>query len=646
MSTRDRRLTGFTVAVLVAACAPAAAASAAAPVIVADGRASYQPVTPCRLADTRNGATPGVDAIDGSTVRIQVTGRCGVATSATAVAVSIAVADTRADGFAAITPAGVPGETSTVNWVAGEVRSASTIVQLSAGGAVDVRVSAGLDAADVIVDVNGAWSPVTGTGTATAGRIVTVDARRILDTRLRVSRVPAGGVVTVDRATLGVPTDAIAVTGTLTSTGGANAGYLTAYPAGTPTPLASNVNTDAPGQDRASGVIVALGAGGLSIYAGAATTDILFDVTGYVTGPASAASTNGLLVPVNPTRVLDTRTSTHPVTTAAVTDIAAAFPGAPIGAVIGTITAVDGDHPGFASAASTSATGGEATTSMVNWPGGHGAVAAMMVQPLPSGGQLAIQGSTPSSFILDVTAYVLDGAPSNNPSAPAAGPAAGSNIVGDASASGTTGSTSTPSTGPRTLTTGVITDHTGTGKATGDPLALLHQTYTPAELAAGGGVSIVFSAPPGGAPAMIPYSPSAFPACGPEPLCMLISPTYWADPGRDPVDSNRVMVSHEWGHVLSFRYQQYLRGDDLAHWLDLETGVNEECLADTVASLVLARGGLPPNETPDYVVHYMCDQYWSDRYGADKVDSMRAEAVSVATGLLQWADTWGAAHPA
>ena len=270
----------------------------------------------------------------------------------------------------------------------------------------------------------------------------------------------------------------------------------------------------------------------------------------------------------------------------------------------------------------------------------------MMVQPLTADGRLAITASSATALVVDATAYLLGGGASS--SGPARQRRSRGRRAGGGGGQQRHHEQHRPvdwRRGPRPLTTGVIEDRTGTGKATGDPIVLLRQTYTAAELAAGGGVSIVFSDVPGGSPAMVPYNAAAFPACGPQPLCMLISPSYWANPGSDPVNSNRVMVSHEWGHVLSFRYQQYLQGDELAHWIDRETAVNEECLADTVASTVLARGGFPGNETPDYVVHYMCDDYWAQRYGADHVGEMRAQADALARGLLQWAGEWGAAHP-
>jgi hypothetical protein len=198
--------------------------------------------------------------------------------------------------------------------------------------------------------------------------------------------------------------------------------------------------------------------------------------------------------------------------------------------------------------------------------------------------------------------------------------------------------------GAAQLTTGVIQDTTGVGRINGDPTVLLSEVYSANVLAAGGGVSIVTSEIPGGGAALVPYDPRSFPVCGPQPRCMLVSASYWDSALRGGTDANRVMISHEWAHVLSMRYRAWMDDVALAAWQPLHDAVNEECLADAVAALALARAGLPGNETSTYVVHYMCDDYWSGLYGADAVPGMQAEAASLAADLLAWAEGWGAAH--
>ena len=123
-----------------------------------------------------------------------------------------------------------------------------------------------------------------------------------------------------------------------------------------------------------------------------------------------------------------------------------------------------------------------------------------------------------------------------------------------------------------------------------------------------------------------------------------MSADYWDSAVRGGIDANRVMISHEWAHVLSMRFQAWSDDAELAAWQPRHDAVNEECLADAVAALALQRAGLPGNETATYVVHYMCDDYWAGLYGADAVPGMRIEASALAADLLAWAQGWGAAH--
>ena len=267
----------------------------AAPGVRSDGRSAYTAVAPCRLVDTRDPVSTFI-RIDPSTIRIAVAGQCLVGSLTSAVAISITVTNTTSDGYAVVTPAATRGPTSTINWAAGETRAASTVVAVSETGAIDVHVSTSLDDADVIVDVTGAWALVT--GTVRGGRLVSFPARRVLDTRSAGGQVDAGQSISMNRHAMDIPDSAVAVAGTLTTTGANVPGFLTAYPAGSVAPLASNVNNDHAGQDRAAGIIVGLGPDGLSIYAGEASTGIVFDVTGYITGDTDAASTEGMLIAV------------------------------------------------------------------------------------------------------------------------------------------------------------------------------------------------------------------------------------------------------------------------------------------------------------------------------------------------------------
>jgi hypothetical protein len=482
---------------------------------------------------------------------------------------------------------------------------------------IDASLSGGVDSVALIIDVSGAWVPTA--SAVAAGRLVAVPGRRVVDTRVDGGRVSPGSVVTVGRDRLGVPLDALAVVGTLTVTNPSGFGFLTAFPAGAAVPMASNVNVDGAGQSRAGGVIVELGAAGLSVFVGAMSADVLFDVTGYVTGSSAAVSTLGLLVPVVPARLADSRGSGGAVDVLAVSAGVAPY-GEAISGVIVTVTAVGAVGNGYLTVTPTGALAPGSPTSALNWSGTSWAVATMTVQPVFAARELTLATSSRTHLVVDVTAYLL--AADVPPVLPVSPP-------------------------PAVLASGAIRDVYDVAHPADGPLSLLHTTFTDNELRAAGGVSIVAHEIEGGYPALVPYTATAYSWCGPEPMCIIVAPSYWDNAGRDPLNSHRVMISHEFAHVISMRYQHYIVGTfDEGLWRTRLGRVNEECLADVVASTVLARGGFLPNETPDYTVHYMCDDYWAVRFGADQVAAVRADAQAMADIELAWAEQWGAAHPA
>ncbi len=147
---------------------------------------------------------------------------------------------------------------------------------------------------------------------AGASSYVPVPPYRILDTRIPQGlshRVSAGEIFTLTLTD--VPPTASAVVLNITVDGSAAPGFVTVYPTGVPRPVVSSINVDGAGQTIANLVTVPIGAGGTVDVYSLMTTDLIADVQGYYL-PAVMA-TAGLFVPVNPTRLLDTReaASTH-----------------------------------------------------------------------------------------------------------------------------------------------------------------------------------------------------------------------------------------------------------------------------------------------------------------------------------------------
>ncbi len=106
-----------------------------------------------------------------------------------------------------------------------------------------------------------------------------------------------------------IPSAAVAVVLNVTEVNDTSASLLTVYPAGTPKPVASNLNFNA---DTVTPnlVTVTLGTGGgVVIYNAAGTVNVLADVEGYFEPPASPTPT-GEFHPITPVRVCDTRSTT------------------------------------------------------------------------------------------------------------------------------------------------------------------------------------------------------------------------------------------------------------------------------------------------------------------------------------------------
>jgi hypothetical protein len=103
---------------------------------------AYFAVAPCRVADTRNAPGPsGGPALAANTVRtFPVAGICGIPSSATAVAINVAVFLPSNDGDLRVYPAGGTAPlASAINFRADIVRANNAIVPLGTGGQISVQ---------------------------------------------------------------------------------------------------------------------------------------------------------------------------------------------------------------------------------------------------------------------------------------------------------------------------------------------------------------------------------------------------------------------------------------------------------------------------------------------------------------------------
>jgi hypothetical protein len=138
---------------------------------------------------------------------------------------------------------------------------------------------------------------------------------RILDTRDGTGGVPAAALEPSSALDVqiagrgGVPATGIsAVILNVTVTGTTASGYLVVYQKGIARPLASNLNWVA-GQTVANLVEVPISADGkVTVFNSQGSSNVIFDVTGYVSTPDLSPGPDGLFNPLVPARLLDTRT--------------------------------------------------------------------------------------------------------------------------------------------------------------------------------------------------------------------------------------------------------------------------------------------------------------------------------------------------
>ncbi|MGE0877346.1 MAG: hypothetical protein AB7L13_01545 [Acidimicrobiia bacterium] len=148
---------------------------------------------------------------------------------------------------------------------------------------------------------------VAGPGT----KYTAITPNRLLDSRTTLGgwngKLVAGTPrpLAVTGGSTGVPSDADAVVLNVVATGASAGTYVTVFPTGVSTPLASNLNLGAD-QNVANLVVVKVGtAGQVTFVNGVGSTDIVADVVGYF-----SATSTGRFTGVSPSRVLDSRTGT------------------------------------------------------------------------------------------------------------------------------------------------------------------------------------------------------------------------------------------------------------------------------------------------------------------------------------------------
>ena len=268
----------------------------------------FVPVTPCRIADTRNptGAFGG-PAIAGGTSRSFVVPNspCGVPLNAAAYSVNATVVPHGLLGYLTVWPTGQPLPlASTLNSLDGRVKANAAIVPAGTGAAISVFAT---HTTDVILDINGYFVP---TPTASTLTFFPLPPCRVADTRSSPGPLAgpflAGGQsrsFPVRSSTCNVPATARAYSLNFTAVPQGPLGYITTWPTGSAQPLVSTLNAPT-GTVTANAAIVPAGSTGQIDVFATNNTDLVIDINGYF-APSGAGGLS--LYNLAPCRIIDTR---------------------------------------------------------------------------------------------------------------------------------------------------------------------------------------------------------------------------------------------------------------------------------------------------------------------------------------------------
>ncbi len=268
----------------------------------------FIPVTPCRIADTRNAPGPfGGPILSGGVARdfAVPSSSCVIPANAQAYALNVTVVPSGALGYLTLWPSGESQPSvSVLNSLDGRIKANAAIVPAGVGGAVTALAS---NDTDIVLDINGYFVPASGNPGLT---FYPLTQCRVADTRTAPGTFGEPSLVAgqtrdfpISQGGCNVPPTARAYSVNFTVVPAGPLGYLSVWPSGQNQPVVSTLN-DVPGTVVANAAIVPAGANGsVSVYA-SNNTDVLIDVNGYFAppGPGGLALYNVL-----PCRVLDTR---------------------------------------------------------------------------------------------------------------------------------------------------------------------------------------------------------------------------------------------------------------------------------------------------------------------------------------------------
>jgi hypothetical protein len=363
----------------------------------------FVPVTPCRVADTRNatGSFGGPELAAGASREFDIPqSACSIPSSAVAYSLNVTAIPGGPLGYLTLWPSGQAQPTvSTLN-SDGRIKANAAITPAGTNGGVSVFVT---NESHVILDIDGYFVPA---GTASALAFYPVTPCRVADTRNPNGSLGGPSLVggtsrdfPVQSSNCALPSDAKAYSLNVTAIPKGALGYLTMWPSGQTQPLVSTLNSPT-GAVAANGAIVPAASNGeVSVFV-SNPSDVVLDVNGYFAAP----SANGLsLYTTTPCRVIDTRNSAGAFNgvLAVVVESSSCAPSSTAQAYVLNATVVPSSSLGY----------------LTLWPAGEtqpvvstlnavdGAVTSNMAIVPTLNGSIDAFSSNPTQLILDLSSY-------------------------------------------------------------------------------------------------------------------------------------------------------------------------------------------------------------------------------------------------
>ncbi|MBV8630101.1 MAG: VCBS repeat-containing protein, partial [Silvibacterium sp.] len=371
----------------------------------------FIPVTPCRIADTRNATGPfgGPELATNSTRSFNIPqSACNIPSTAAAYSLNVTVVPGKTLNYLTLWPTGeAQPNVSTLNSFDGRVKANAAIVPAGTSGAVSVYVT---DATHVILDIDGYFVP-SSSNNSSALAFYPLAPCRIADTRNPSGSLGGPSIAgntsrafPVQSSNCNIPSTAKAYSLNVTAIPHKTLNYLTTWPTGQAQPYVSTLNAPT-GTVVANAAIVPAGTTGqVSIFV-SDTSDVILDINGYFAPP----ETGGLsLYAVTPCRLIDTRPTAFNATKTVNVEGSACAPPSSAEAYVLNATVVP---PGE-------------LIYLTLWPAGptqpyvstlnalDGAITSNMAIVPTTNGSIDAFSSNPTNLILDISSYFAPPPPS------------------------------------------------------------------------------------------------------------------------------------------------------------------------------------------------------------------------------------------